>query len=187
MLTHIGLADDLSDDLALSPAEHKLSRFPSLVDQTVLAYHALPGSPGLTAPLVVAMTDSISENRDYVKRVVYFSLITFGRSNRDVVIPYLHRARLGKMGNKPVIGFAQGAMAHFGVPHTRVNLGEVALLAQLAASTQSFPPHVDPDKSLRIREGLLLDLKDIGYLSQSEYEQESAKALSLASDHIPIN
>ena len=121
-----------------------------------------------------------------VRRTAFAVRLRLAYRQDTILSHYLDRALLGRIGGVPVEGFGRGARVYFGVMAERLNLGEALLLAHLSQDPEGGALTVDLPEAIRTRDRLLLGLHDAGVLSQSEYELEVSRPLSLASDHRPV-
>ena len=180
-----GMSRNLDRHLVPLTQELPLSEFTTQTIRTVVAFHQRPHTPHFARPLARFFAPKPTLNA-YLRRLVYTGLLILD-SNLDASLAiYLNRIPLGKLQHRSIGGFPQGARVYFGVPHTRLRIGETLLLCDQALHPVEDLPSLHPDQALEKRNRLLKHLYDAGHLTPSEYRLEISQPLSLVADHRPI-
>ncbi|MCZ6632405.1 MAG: transglycosylase domain-containing protein [bacterium] len=180
-----GLSHNLDQHLAARQQDLPLSEFTPQIIRTVIAFHQRPHTPHFGRPLARSFTQTPTLNA-YLRRIVYTCLLILNSNLDASLAAYLNRIPLGKPEHRSIGGFPQGARVYFGVPHTRLRIGETLLLCDRALHPVEVLPSIHPDQALEKRNRLLQHMYNAGHLAPSEYRLEINQPLSLAADHRPI-
>ena len=161
--------DDFRRVLDVPPISHYAADIPHLVT----AYY--------TRSDVSDIEWSVSEvlAPDQPIRRLVFALFLAYTSQEKRVAAFLHYAAFG-----PVRGIERASLYHFDIHHSKLTVGEVLLLCDLAQGADI--PMNDPIEALKRRDALLSDLYARGFLSQAVYHSERDRALSLSVNPIPV-
>lgn len=77
-------------------------------------------------------------------------------------------------------GIEAAAKGYFGVSARELTLSQSALLAGILKSPSNYAPHLNYEASLQRRDLILTQMKDYGYISQSEMNDAKSEAVMLA-------
>ncbi len=146
------------------------------ISRLIAAYHTCAKTPWLTRLLSEA--EALAP-RQPIRDLAFGILLAF-TSQEKRVAAYLHHAAFG-----PVRGIKRAAPYHFGIPHSKLTVGEILLLCDIAQG--AILPVNDPIAALHRRDALLSDLYTRGFLSPDVYLRERNRALSLSTNHQPVN
>ena len=183
----LGLSDDLERSFATTIQDLPPSAFSSGLCQTVRSFHRHPLALNLTRSLASSLVPSEGLGlKAAVKRFAFTILINLQKNRETILITYLNRVHLGNIARDQISGFPQAATVHFGVSHTNLTKGEIALLCDLALDPQGNKPFLNPRESLLKREKILRRLYNSGIISPFEFRTETNLPLSLSVDHRPI-
>lgn len=80
-------------------------------------------------------------------------------------------------------GIAGAADFYFGKNAQELTPGESAMLAAIIRSPNRYSPFVDPEKCMAARNGVLKKMRDLGYLSEAEYDAALAEPLPQKQDN----
>ena len=83
---------------------------------------------------------------------------------------YLNAINLGQN----TLGVSVASERYFGKPVSELNLSECAVLAAITQNPSRFNPITNPDKNAERREKTLRDMRDQGYITQTEYDEAMA-------------
>ena len=97
-------------------------------------------------------------------------------SKDQILEVYLNQIYLGS-GN---YGVEAAAQMYFGKAAGDLNLEESALLAGLPQLPERYSPLNDPEAALRRREQVLARMKELGWITDTQYEQADAATLDVA-------
>jgi hypothetical protein len=139
---------------------------PSLSDRAVNSLH-IPGPLGFhrrLRPILLPTVFTLRYDRERLEHL------------------YLNRARIPLPSGGKAVGFTRGSSLCFGLPVDRLTVGEAATLLTLSLT----PVFQHPDSLLVSRQDSLERLKAAGILSPAAFEDESARPLVLAPNHVPI-
>ena len=102
--------------------------------------------------------------------------------NKDEVLEaYLNEVNLGQNGNYSINGYGLASQFYFGLPLRELNVAQQAYLVGLVQGPSLYNPWRNPEGALKRRNTVLNNMLVMGYLSQAEYEQESARPLGVLS------
>lgn len=102
--------------------------------------------------------------------------------NKDEILEaYLNEVNLGQNGNYSINGYGLASQFYFGLPLRELNVAQQAYLVGLVQGPSLYNPWRNPEGALKRRNTVLNNMLVMGYLSQAEYEQESARSLGVLS------
>ncbi|MGZ7881926.1 penicillin-binding protein 1B [Acinetobacter soli] len=102
--------------------------------------------------------------------------------NKDEILEaYLNEVNLGQNGNYSINGYGLASQFYFGLPLRELNVAQQAYLVGLVQGPSLYNPWRNPEGALKRRNTVLNNMLVMGYLSQAEYEQESARPLGVLS------
>ncbi len=76
-------------------------------------------------------------------------------------------------------GVGSAARLYFGTPVNRLTLGQAAVLAGVVRNPTAYDPIRNPKDSLARRNTVLARMRDVGYITPAQEQQESARPLGL--------
>lgn len=117
------------------------------------------------------------------KRTGYALLMARKYKKESLLAFFFDRTPFAFPRKTPVLGFEGAARAYFGVPPARMTAGEAVLLFHIARYPDAPAPVIDPERAIELRNRLLLDLKNDGRITATQYQSESARPLILSGSH----
>jgi len=108
-------------------------------------------------------------------------LLEFHYNKDEILEAYLNEVNLGQNGNYSINGYGLASQFYFGLPLRELNLAQQAYLVGLVQGPSLYNPWRNPEGALKRRNTVLNNMLVMGYLSQAEYEQESARPLGVLS------
>ena len=104
------------------------------------------------------------------------------RSKPEILEAYLNEVYLGQAGGRAIHGVGRAAEHYFGKPAQRLDVHESALLAGLLRGPSLYAPARDPDAALARRNVVLAQMRELGRLTDAEYEVAAARPLDVVGD-----
>jgi hypothetical protein len=144
------------------------------ISPLITAYHTHPNRPGLIHSLSATLAP-----RQPIRRLMFALHLTFTPPEKRTTA-YLYHTQFGS-----VRSLERAALYYFGIHHTKLAVGEILLLCDLAQGAAL--PIDNPLAAIKRRDTLLTDLHNRGHLSSTVYQTEHNRALSLSADHKPVN
>ena len=117
------------------------------------------------------------------KRTCYAILMARKYEKESLKAFFFDRTPFAFPRKTPVLGFEGAARAYFGVPPARMSTGEAILLFHIARFSDAPVPVSDPERTIELRNLLLLDLMNGGLISRAQYRTESSRPLILSGSH----
>ncbi|WP_288387270.1 penicillin-binding protein 1B [uncultured Acinetobacter sp.] len=108
-------------------------------------------------------------------------LLEFHYNKDEILEAYLNEVNLGQNGNYSINGYGLASQFYFGLPLRELNVAQQAYLVGLVQGPSLYNPWRNPEGALKRRNTVLNNMLVMGYLSQEEYEQESARPLGVLS------
>ncbi|MCL9677556.1 UNVERIFIED_CONTAM: penicillin-binding protein 1B [Acinetobacter sp. HSTU-ASm16] len=108
-------------------------------------------------------------------------LLEFHYNKDEILEAYLNEVNLGQNGNYSINGYGLASQFYFGLPLRELNVAQQAYLVGLVQGPSLYNPWRNPEGALKRRNTVLNNMLVMGYLSQAEYEQESARPLGVLS------
>ncbi|MEI2512024.1 penicillin-binding protein 1B [Acinetobacter soli] len=108
-------------------------------------------------------------------------LLEFHYNKDEILEAYLNEVNLGQNGNYSINGYGLASQFYFGLPLRELNVAQQAYLVGLVQGPSLYNPWRNPEGALKRRNTVLNNMLVMGYLSQTEYEQESARPLGVLS------
>lgn len=108
-------------------------------------------------------------------------LLEFHYNKDEILEAYLNEVNLGQNGNYSINGYGLASQFYFGLPLRELNVAQQAYLVGLVQGPSLYNPWRNPEGALKRRNTVLNNMLVMGYLSQAEYEQESARPLGILS------
>ena len=98
-------------------------------------------------------------------------------TKQEILEMYLNAVYFGK----GAYGLEAAAKAYFGIPASKLTLGQGALLAGVLKSPSYYAPHLHMDNALNRRKLVLASMVENGYITQEEADQAAAESVTLVS------
>ncbi|WP_151976530.1 penicillin-binding protein 1B [Acinetobacter soli] len=108
-------------------------------------------------------------------------LLEFHYNKDEILEAYLNEVNLGQNGNYSINGYGLASQFYFGLPLRELNVAQQAYLVGLVQGPSLYNPWRNPEGALKRRNTVLNNMLVMGYLSQAEYEQETARPLGVLS------
>ncbi len=97
---------------------------------------------------------------------------------RQILEAYLNTIYFGH----GAYGIESAAGVYFDKTASELSVSEGALLAGIIKAPSTYAPHLNPEKSVRRRDGILATMAEAGFITQDEADAAKGEALSLAED-----
>jgi len=133
-----------------------------------------------TITMQLAREFFLSPERTYTRKLVEILIalrIEDTLSKEQILELYINQIFLGKRA----YGFAAAAQTYFGKPLAAVSAAEAAMLAGLPKAPSRFNPFVNPRRATERQRYILRRMREIGFLSESDYQVALNEPLKLAS------
>ncbi|GHD38897.1 penicillin-binding protein 1A [Thalassobaculum fulvum] len=143
----------------------------------LMAGRVVQGGSTLTQQLAknVFLTPDRSIERKIQELLLAFWLErTFGKD--EILSIYLNRVYFGA----GAYGVDAAARKYFGIPATRLDLSQSALLAGLLKAPSRYNPAVDPERAGRRTSVVLANMVDAGYIDQATARAAAARPIAIA-------
>jgi len=116
------------------------------------------------------------------KRKIYEALLSWKieqHLSKDQILElYMNQIYLGQRA----YGFASAAQIYFGKKLQDISIAEAAMLAGLPKAPSAYNPVANP-KRARVRQQYILQrMRELGYITQAEYEQAKDEVLTIKTD-----
>lgn len=108
-------------------------------------------------------------------------LLELHYSKDEILEAYLNEVNLGQNGNYSVNGYGLASQFYFGLPLRELNIAQQAYLVGLVQGPTLYNPWRNPEGALNRRNVVLHNMLVMGYLTQDQYEKESARPLGVIS------
>lgn len=106
-------------------------------------------------------------------------LLEFHYDKDEILEAYLNEVNLGQNGNYSVNGYGLASQFYFGLPLSELSIAQQAYLVGLVQGPTLYNPWKNPEGAKNRRNIVLKNMLVMGYLTQEQYEIESAKALNI--------
>lgn len=106
-------------------------------------------------------------------------LLELHYSKDEILEAYLNEVNLGQNGNYSVNGYGLASQFYFGLPLSELSIAQQAYLVGLVQGPTLYNPWKNPEGALKRRNIVLHNMLVMGYLTQEQYDFESAKALNV--------
>jgi penicillin-binding protein 1A len=126
-----------------------------------------------TITMQVARDMFLSPRRDMKRKMseVYISLLMESQFTKEEIFSlYVNKIFLGQRA----YGVAAAAEVYFGKTLNQLDIAEMATLAGIPAAPSSINPVANPDAATTRRAHVLGRMRDLGYITEAEYEQAKA-------------
>lgn len=108
-------------------------------------------------------------------------LLELHYSKDEILEAYLNEVNLGQNGNYSINGYGLASQFYFGLPLRELNTAQQAFLVGLVQGPSLYNPWKNPESALKRRNVVLNNMLVMGYLTQQQYETESARPLGVVS------
>ena len=106
-------------------------------------------------------------------------LLEFHYSKDELLEAYLNEVNLGQSGNYSVNGYGLASQFYFGLPLRELNISQQAYLVGLVQGPTLYNPWKNPEGAKKRRNVVLHNMLVMGYLTQDQYDKESARSLNI--------
>ncbi|WP_313042878.1 penicillin-binding protein 1B [Acinetobacter sp.] len=106
-------------------------------------------------------------------------LIELHYDKDEILEAYLNEVNLGQNGNYSINGYGLASQFYFGLPLRELNIAQQAYLVGLVQGPTLFNPWKNPEGAIKRRNIVLNNMVVMGYLTQEQYETESARPLNV--------
>lgn len=108
-------------------------------------------------------------------------LIELHYSKDEILEAYLNEVNLGQNGNYSINGYGLASQFYFGLPLRELNISQQAFLVGLVQGPSLYNPWRNPEAAKKRRDIVLKNMQVMGYLSETQYEDEIARPLNVVS------
>ena len=106
-------------------------------------------------------------------------LIEFHYDKDEILEAYLNEVNLGQNGSYSINGYGLASQFYFGLPLRELNISQQAYLVGLVQGPTLYNPWKNPEAAIKRRNIVLNNMLVMGYLTQEQYETESARPLNV--------
>lgn len=106
-------------------------------------------------------------------------LIELHYDKDEILEAYLNEVNLGQNGNYSINGYGLASQFYFGLPLSELNIAQQAYLVGLVQGPTLFNPWKNPEGAKKRRDIVLNNMLVMGYLTQKQFEQETARPLNV--------
>ncbi|WP_111859709.1 penicillin-binding protein 1B [Acinetobacter sp. CFCC 10889] len=106
-------------------------------------------------------------------------LLEFHYDKDEILEAYLNEVNLGQNGNYSINGYGLASQFYFGLPLRELNIAQQAYLVGLVQGPTLYNPWKNPEGAKKRRDIVLNNMLVMGYLTQEEYERETARPLNV--------
>src|SRR5581483_9695555 len=148
-----------------------LWRILGAIRANLLARRPVQGGSTLTQQLVKNFF--LSQDKVFSRKVVEIcmaAIVEMHYSKLEILENYLNEIYLGQNGAKGIFGMWEAARVYFGKEPRDLTLGEVAILAGMVKSPNTYSPLRHPDRVLSRRNYVLQRMRELGDISVEEYD-----------------
>lgn len=148
--------------------------------KNTIAHSVVEGGSTITQQLV--KNYFLNSQRSYTRKFkeIIMALIMNHRYTKDQILEaYLNEIYLGQNGSAGIYGFGLASYFYFGVPVSELTQEQMALLVGIIKGPSFYDPWRHPEKALERRNVVLAVLKNRGRITQTEYEQYTARPLGV--------
>lgn len=148
--------------------------------KNTIAHSVVEGGSTITQQLV--KNYFLNSQKSYSRKIkeIIMALIMNQRYTKDQILEaYLNEIYLGQNGSSGVYGFGLASYFYFGVPVSELTQDQMALLVGIIKGPSYYDPWRHPDQALERRNVVLAVLKNRGIITNTEYEQYTARPLGV--------
>ncbi len=99
----------------------------------------------------------------------------------EILEAYLNEVNLGQNGSYSINGYGLASQFYFGLPLRELSIAQQAFLVGLVQGPSLYNPWRNPESAKKRRNIVLKNMLVMGYLTQDQYDTESAKPLNVIS------
>lgn len=99
----------------------------------------------------------------------------------EILEAYLNEVNLGQNGSYSINGYGLASQFYFGLPLRELSIAQQAFLVGLVQGPSLYNPWRNPESAKKRRNIVLNNMLVMGYLTQEQYDTESAKPLNVIS------
>lgn len=152
----------------------------AVVKRGIMGHESAGGGSTITQQLAKQLYSSTAEN--YIKRVMqkpieWVIAVKLERNYTKDEILTLYLNYFDFLHN--AVGIKTAAETYFNKQPKDLNLTESAMLIGMCKNPSYYNPVREPERCLQRRNVVLMQMQKAGYISQSEYDENSAKPLGL--------
>ncbi|WP_374667025.1 penicillin-binding protein 1B [Acinetobacter sp.] len=114
-----------------------------------------------------------------VNEALMAMLIELHYDKDEILEAYLNEVNLGQNGNYSINGYGLASQFYFGLPLRELNIAQQAYLVGLVQGPTLYNPWRNPEAAKKRRDIVLNNMLVMGYLSQAQYETETARPLNV--------
>lgn len=114
-----------------------------------------------------------------VNEALMAMLIELHYDKDEILEAYLNEVNLGQNGNYSINGYGLASQFYFGLPLRELNIAQQAYLVGLVQGPSLFNPWKNPEGAKKRRDIVLNNMLVMGYLTQQQFEQETARPLNV--------
>jgi len=138
---------------------------------------------GSTITMQVARNFYLTRQKTYTRKLseIFLSFrIEEDLSKQEILELYLNKIYLGHRA----YGVGAAAQVYYGKTVDELDLAQTAMIAGLPKAPSRFNPLANPPRAIERRDYVLGRMRDLGYISETEYREASAQGVS-ASRYAP--
>lgn len=121
------------------------------------------------------------------KEALMALLLEIRYSKEQILEAYLNEIYFGQKGSQGIYGIGEAAEFYFGKPVRKLTLPEGAVLAGLIRSPNLYAPHKDPARIQKRRDFVLKRMRELGMISEAQYEEAIATPVEVRSFQPELN
>ncbi|MGE8539987.1 penicillin-binding protein 1B [Acinetobacter sp. ANC 3813] len=114
-----------------------------------------------------------------VNEALMAMLIELHYDKDEILEAYLNEVNLGQNGNYSINGYGLASQFYFGLPLRELNIAQQAYLVGLVQGPTLYNPWRNPEAAKKRRDIVLNNMLVMGYLTQQQYETETARPLNV--------
>ncbi|MGE0827141.1 MAG: PBP1A family penicillin-binding protein [Candidatus Binatia bacterium] len=148
-----------------------LWRILGAIRANLLARRPVQGGSTLTQQLVKNFF--LTQEKVFSRKLVEICIATiveFHYSKLEILENYLNEIYLGQHGSKGIFGMWEAARVYFGKEPRDLTLGEIAVLAGMVKSPNTYSPLRHVDRVIHRRNYVLQRMRTLGDISEEEYQ-----------------
>ena len=140
---------------------------------------------GSTITMQVAKNYFLSRERTFLRKFneILLSLDMERKLSKQQILElYINKIYLGHRA----YGIQAAAQVYYGKPVQKLSLAQLATIAGLPKAPSAYNPVTNPARALSRRNWILSRMRELGYISQQEYETAVAEPTSAELHGIPV-
>lgn len=127
------------------------------------------GQGGSTITMQVARNFYLTKQKTYERKIreIFVSLKIERELSKDEILSlYINKIFLGHRA----YGFSAAAQVYYGLPLSKLNLAQIAMLAGLPKAPSTYNPATNPSKAKARRHYVLGRMLELGFISKDDYD-----------------